>query len=159
MKRRFTGTILALIIAAGIYIGNHWKGPGLGGSGVGSGTPNAVETSGPTDKRIRVDNSVLRSDKPAGPTTLSTPSPLLVVVIHGDKYRLASAENPSQGIEISLPDLKERVTEVPGNDQGLRVRILNARDAQEGARSDLYTALAEAGVKREEIQERAEFVD
>ncbi len=151
--RRLVGGAVVGALVLGIWLGSLWKGFGLGGAGSGlvpdtgtvhvSNAPPAASSSGPAPAES--------SGSPTGG--------LLTVVIHGAQYRLATDSDPQSGLDVPLDEIQRRVSVAKGTPEGIRVRILKEKSAQEGARSDLLSALLASGVKREEIQERAEFVE
>ena len=156
MKTRTKAAGGALIGAAilGAWLMSLWKTPGMGGA-------EGIDPLQQQDRTARVDAQLTSSTtiRDAERTTPVTPSDLLTVVIHGDQFRLSEEDDPQSGLDVSLAEIKRKASDVPGNDRGIRVRILKEKSAQAGARADLYAALTDAGVKREEIQERSDFID
>lgn len=163
-KRNLFGGALLGAVALGIYLGQFWKGPGLGGGGAGD------ELSLTSHQESQVHSGVDRNavsapaqmeksqgEKPAE-IDLGLPAQMITIVVHDQKYRLVTGDNPKVGTDLSLEDVKRYAGETIGSSDGIRVRILKERDAREGARSDLMAALTQAGLKREEIQEYSEFV-
>ncbi|SFI25398.1 hypothetical protein [Planctomicrobium piriforme] len=162
-SRIFGGAIVGALLL-GIWFGQFWKGPGLGGSGSGDGKPE----SGSVDTRAEVRSisgtgavgptaRTNEASTPAGPE-IGLPAQMVTVVIHGNQYRLVQGDDFKLGSDVTLDDIKRQAADTTGTPEGIRVRVVKEKSAQEGPRSDLLTALAEAGVKREEIQERAEFI-
>ena len=161
MKTRnlFAGAVVGAL-ALGIWLGSFWKGPGFGGAGTGFGTgpePNEHPASTSDSTQVRA----MATDPPARPTDPldEGPTDMMTVVIYGDEYRLVIGDSPQAGKLLTLSEIATRAKKMTGTPEGIRVRILKGKSAQEGARADLLNTLTENGVKREEIQERAEFVD
>lgn len=155
MKARTAGGVGIGLVALGLLLGLLWKGPGLGGAGVGEGeqgqaAPDLVGVSS------SVSSPTAASAAPVGDRRGQ--EDFVTVVIDGDGYRLTSADNTEGGTEASLDQIVERVKKVSGTPEGIRLRVLLQRSAQEGARSDLQAALRSAGVRTEEIQEVTEFL-
>lgn len=84
---------------------------------------------------------------------------VLTVLVKTDGYRIGHGDNPTQLTPATLLEVVQRAMSTPGSEQGIRVRILLHVTAQQGARSDLFEALQQAGLKREEIVEGSEFVE
>lgn len=163
MKTRnlFAGAVVGAL-AVGIWLGSFWKGPGLGGLGTGFGTGSAENEPVSLDS-IRVDSSSAKStSNPVLETNVpldDVPKEMMTVVIYGSEYRLVDGETPQTGKLLTLNEIAARAKQLTGTPEGIRIRILKGKNAQEGARADLMQILTENGVKREEIQERADFVD
>ena len=174
MKTRnvFAGVVV-VALGVGIWLGSFLKGPGLGGLGTGFGTGpqdgnsqdgNSQDGSSQDQETgpAHVHSSVQRGSAPISTSIDSledSPTDLMTVVIYGNEYRLVNGETPQSGTVLSLQDIAARAKKMTGTPEGIRVRILKGKSAQEGARADLLKWLEESGVKQEEIQERAEFVD
>ncbi|WP_437188192.1 hypothetical protein SH668x_001623 [Planctomicrobium sp. SH668] len=162
-KRVVTGGAVVGLLALGVWLANFWKGPGLGGSGTGYGVSSAPETN---INETQV-NTAVESPAPAPSVEVaapknafeSYPSDIMTIVIEGGSYRLTDGVLNSSGTPISLEEISQRAQNLTGTAEGLRVRILKEKSAQEGARSDLMQELTKNGVKREEIQERADFIN
>ncbi len=168
--RNLVGGAMVGALVFGIWLGSFFKGPGLGGSGTGFGISDTTSET-LSDTRVQATNaSSTGTSSPRASTGNTTPAPdskdpeiglptqLITIVIHDDQFRLMTGDDPKHGVELTLNDIRQRAGETVGTSEGIRVRILKERSAREGARSDLLNALAAAGVKREEIQERAEFI-
>lgn len=164
MKTRnvFAGFVVGAL-ALGIWLGSFWKGPGLGGLGTGFGITSGTDDSTPVSLDSTHVNSSLNSPGALPPSQKDSldqfPTDMMTVIIYGNEYRLVDGDAPQQGKVLTLNEVIDRSKQMTGTPEGIRVRILKGKTAQEGARADLLKALAENGVKREEIQERAEFVD
>lgn len=152
-RNKVAGGVVVGAVLLGMWLGNLFRGFGLGGSG--SGDDGVIPSS------VRVDRSSPPSASVAeeSPDVEAAPELPLTIVIHADRYRLASDRAPLVGSDLTLDEIKARVEAADADARGIRVRILKQKNAQEGARADLYAALAEIGVKREDIQERAELID
>jgi hypothetical protein len=156
MRKRIIGVAAVGLVALGIWLANWWKGPGLGGSGTGDETQVNLQTES--------QSPPARPSSPAagdGQTSLPGPPPdVLTVMIAGSEYRVQANESAAaEFAPASLSKVVEQATEVPGDTQGIRVRVLRHVTAQQGARSDLFEALQQAGIKREEIVEVSDFVE
>jgi len=165
MKTRnlFAGALVGAL-AVGIWLGSFWKGPGPGGLGTGFGTTAKNNSEEGNDSAVSAPASVLApgnpKELPASPDPLEDfPTDMMTVVIYGNEYRLVEGDAPQAGKVISPEEIANRAKKMTGTPEGIRIRILKGKSAQEGARADLMKILTENGVKREEIQERAEFVD
>lgn len=150
MKRRnVAGGVVIGAVVLGMYLANLWKGPGLGGNDTGAST-EATET---------VDDADVQSSlqPPTRPAESSSNQPYVTVVIHGNSYRITDGQNPNTGMDVSLDTVISRVSKVEGTPEGIRLRLMLDQSAQEGARSDLYSALEQSGIRSEAIQEISGF--
>ena len=150
MKKRVTGGVIVAAVALGLYLANLWKGPGAGGPDRSLAVPRDAEV-----------NAVVKPVSTTRITPVESEEPIesVTVIIHAEKYRLTEDDELLSGEDVSLDALLRKVVKTTGNRHGIRIRILLERDAQEGARSDLYAALGANGVKQEEIQEVSGFLD
>lgn len=162
MRKKLVGVAAVGILAIGIMLGGLFKGFGLG---PGNGTGNTGDQSGsvartPVDRDVNVNTQIGR-DNPVRPVEPPPPEqgPLLILVTGAGYRMLASEAAASQGTPITLAEIQARSSARPASPDGIRVRVLKSRSAQEGARADLMSALNTAGIKRDEIQERAEFLE
>lgn len=161
MKARTAGGVGVVLVGIGLLLGLWWKGPGLGGGGSGRGPavapPDASSVKATADPGESVRSATARPAENQG--DVGAGEAFVTVVIHGAGYRLVSSDDPSRGAEIALAEILERVQNAPGSPEGIRLRILKDRTAQEGARSDLEAALRAAGIKLEQVQEMSGFVN
>ncbi len=167
MKSRnlFGGAIVAALLV-GIWFGSFFKGFGLGENGTDGNGPNA-DTQSHSRTEVRaipatgVTNPTASTNSPSTPSEpdFGLPAQFITIVIHNNQFRLMTGDAPSVGPDISLEEVKRQAADTIGTPEGIRVRILKAKSAQEGARADLLAALIAAGVKREAIQERADFIN
>jgi hypothetical protein len=165
MKTRnvFAGAVVGAL-ALGLWLGSMWKGLGWGGAGTGFGTSSQTETGtdSVTDEGVHVSAALSSGDslaQEARPVESDFPTDMLTIAIYGNEYRMVDESAPKSGMVMTLPEISQRVRKMTGTPEGIRVRILKGKTAQEGARADLLKTLEESGVKQEEIQERAEFID
>ena len=150
-KRTVAGGVIVGAMILGMYLANLWKGPGLGGNNSGTDV-EVTEAVDETD----VQSSMQPPVQPVESTGKDLP--YVTVVIHGDSYRITDGENPETGMDVSLDTVISRVSKVAGTAEGIRLRIMLDRTAQEGARSDLYAALEKSGVSSDAIQELSGFI-
>lgn len=160
-KRNLVAGVVVGALALGVWLGSFWKGPGLGGLGTGFGTgpDNGTATEHETGSTKVLSTSSNRPDPATTDSLDEGPTDMLTVVIYGNEYRQLIGEHPQSGKLLTLEQIAARSRKMTGTPEGIRVRILKGKSAQEGARADLLKTLEESGVKREEIQERADFVE
>ena len=158
-RQRLAGGVILGVAAVAFYLGMQFKGLGPGGSGSGDGGPTPPQTNGastqtPTD---------LAGDEAIQATTVATPttpsSPLVAVVISGDKYLLSTTGDETQATPVELAEVVRAVLSASGDGQGIRVRVFRKKDATTGAQFDLSTKLGDAGIPSEEIQVMQTFLD
>lgn len=157
MKKRVGGAIVVAAVLVGMYIGQFLKLPGLG--------PNettAPQQASTTPKETSETTADVSVSVPAGQVMPAQPvieaPELVTVVIVANGYRLTSDGHPETGLDMPLSDIVARAERTTGDQSGTRVKILLHQSAQEGARSSLYEALSQAGLKPGEIQENSEFL-
>ena len=162
-RQRLAGGVVIGVAALAFYLGMQFKGLGPGGSGSGDGSPTPAQTTGdstqtPTDL---VGNEAIQVTTSAHPTaTVPTPSsPLVAVVISGDKYLLSTTGDETQATPAELAEVVRAALSAAGDRQGIRVRVFRKKDATTGAQFDLSTKLGDAGVPSEEIQVMQKFMD
>jgi len=167
MKKRYSGGFAVVIFALGFMLSQFWNFGGLGtGENESSTDGNESTTQSGTNDSEPADLSNVTAGGNLNSTSTGTvteapeqPDEVVTVVIHDNYYRLTSGPDPQSGVDVSLSEIVRQVSEANGGDQGIRLRILFERNAQEGALADLHAAMLEKGVKREEIQEITGYVD
>lgn len=169
MKNARTPIVVAGLLVVGFWLGNFFRGFGPGGPstgtgiGPGTGTEQVAEPRDPNAQRVALGEPASMPTI-AGPTDASVSSAPsaasaqpLTIVIDGAGYALLGDAGESKA--TSLEEIRTRAGEAPGNDQGVRVRIVRRKNAQAGARADLLAALEASGVPSDAIQEKMGFVD
>lgn len=164
MKSRKAGGVGIALVAVGLLIGLMFKGPGLGGGGSGDGVGSGSGESTPDLTNVKAQAPVDLAGESAGPRTngpgaASAAPPYVTVIIHGGGYRLSPEGDPATGVDVELDDIVSRVSAAQGTAEGIKLRMMFHRSAQEGARSDLLAALQRAGVKPESVQQVSTFVE
>ena len=164
-RQRLAGGVLIGVAAIAFYIGTQFKGPGLGGSGSGDGGPTPASPPGAStstdlagDEATMV-STIVPATLPATATPTTPSSPLVAVVISGDKYLLSTSGDETQATPAELAEVIRAVLATTGDGQGIRVRVFRKKDATTGAQVDLSSKLGDAGVPSEEIQVRQQFLD
>lgn len=128
--RYLIGTALVLGIAAGVWLGEFWKGFGWGGgSGFGQGDSLLVTTQ-PTNSTT----PPAEDDTRDSPTSTQT----VRVVIRDRSYYLKQSleEQP-----ITLQDLVALVQRAQGDEDGIRLRVYRAESSRATAELQLQEAL------------------
>jgi hypothetical protein len=119
--RNLMAVVLAAGIGLGIYLG-QFKGFGPGGDGGGG-----IGTSAPKPTRTKKE----ATDK------------FVRVVIDGQHYLLR--ENTGDK-PVELPELIKLIQDVPGDEDGIRVRVYEMTTMRMKAEEDLKKAIAEAEI-------------
>ncbi|MEW4487946.1 hypothetical protein AB1L42_07665 [Thalassoglobus sp. JC818] len=161
MKKRYAGGI-GVILVLGFLLGQLWRIPGLGTQSDEAGevaTENSDDDSTIDYSQVSVSNDLSNSVSSLPSSENAPVSPFITVAIQADKYRLTDPENPQDGEVISLEEVVELVKKASGSEDGIRLRVLFYKNAQEGAVADLHAAMASANIPREDIQEISDFVD
>ncbi len=170
MKKRYTGGLAIGIFALGFILSQFWDfgGLGIGESDNASDSESSVSADSSSSSETNTDADLSNvsaggtlQTSTSGPSTLNAGSTqkFVTISIHEDRYRLTSEEDPQTGVDVSLAEVVRRAKEATGGEQGIKLRILFQKNAQEGALADLHAAMADVGVKREEIQEISGYID
>jgi hypothetical protein len=135
--RYVAGGALVLGIAAGVWLGDWFKGFGPGGTGTGFGTSNSdgVLTSvgeGTADLGVATDQPVS-----------AVVTPPLRVVIRDRSYFLRDGD---QETPIDLLALVATVARHPADEDGIKLRIYRANSARAKTVQDLVDAVHTAGI-------------
>lgn len=156
MKKRYTGGLAVAIFALGFLLSQLWNFGGLGtGETDQPGEQSDATLEAPDLSTAAANGNLNVSMNSEASGTVET----VTIAIHDDRYRLTTDADPSLGADISLAEVVRQVQQATGGEQGVRLRVLFAKDAQEGALADLHAALQEAQVKREEIQEISGYIE
>ena len=160
MKKRY-GVGIGAILVLGFLLGKYLNLPGLGGGSTGDSV-SMSQNQDKTESEGNIRNVSVSNDRNftnSNAEIEADPQPLIIIAVDADKYRLTTDEDPTVGQYLSLGEVIAKVTKTTGTENGIRLRILFHKNAQEGAISDLHDALTSAGIKREEIQETTGYID
>jgi hypothetical protein len=162
MRKRLMAVAAVGLLIAGAWLGNFFKGLGLGGSGTGDGAADAPSA----DVQASLGNS---ETLPAVTSADAAPSTgegepvadeVLTVLVDSDQYATQSGADTAARFEpATLESIVELAKARKGDAHGIRVRLRFKRNSQSGATSDLYTALQSAGIPREQVIESTGFVE
>ena len=145
-KRNFLGAALLAGIGLGVYLeklnfgwgdGNQF---GIANTGTGDGNDTQVSVA-PVD----VINKPAEAIKEADELPIAVPD-VVRVLIDERQYYLRSEIGGGQDLLIALPKLIDIVSQAPGDEDGLRVRVYRRSTARASAEEKLKTAFAEAGI-------------
>jgi hypothetical protein len=135
--RTIVSVVLVLGVAAGVWLSEFWKGFGNGkGLGLGNGDkPAAVSTEeeGDAAPELGVD----------GPASTTHAGETVRVVIRDRDYFLKEGRTETP---LPLDRLVDTVREVPGDDDGIRLRVYRAESARVTAELELREALQKAEI-------------
>lgn len=152
-RQRLAGGVVIGVAAIAFYLGTQFKGPGLGGSGSGEGSPASGGAAGSST----TEGSELAGDEAVMAVSATPPpevqSPRVAVVISGNEYLLSTAGNEKDAILSSLEEVIQAVQAATGDRDGIRIRIFRTKDATAGAKDDLLAKLAEASIPLKAIQD------
>jgi hypothetical protein len=164
MRKRLMAVAAVGLLIAGAWLGNLFRGFGLGGSGSGVGDDGAT---GEVQVSLDAGADEPPQDDPAPrqETVADAPAParaadVLTVLVDRDAYQVQSGEDASASFApATLDEVVEQARTRAGDAHGVRVRLRYRRTSQEGARADLIEALQAGGIEREQIIETTGFVD
>lgn len=160
-----TRTIAGGLVVVGIVAGSFLSGlvPGFG-SGSGSGLQTSLSTDNgeqPAEppSPAPVDQPESPEQEPVEQPVEKAPMPeVLVVRVDGHEY-LIPADNKGGVRKAELAEVVKLAQDTPGNEDGIRVRILRHSSARLVAWSTLYDSLEQAGLKRDAITMPRELID
>ena len=167
MTMRKKATIGGGIIVAAMFIGamlSDWLKlgdfglGGRGGQAVLPLRPGQDEDSPPHDEHRQVstdapDERTARSDPPL------QPGDVLNVVIDGRDYAVRQVIDGEERLHpMSLPEIVELAQAAPGNNEGIRVRVLRRESSRPTAEQALEQALLDAGIEPGEILHTEELL-
>ncbi len=154
--RNVLGGVLVAGIAAGLYLGDLFKGFGFGNSlGLGTGGKSNSSQEAKQGAEDGAAKTVVQSK-----TTTITPEPtrkpakkqtnhqVVKVVIADRSYFVRSTESDQA---TDLAELVELVNSASGDDDGIRVRIYRKPTSRTSTELALRDALLEAGVNENQI--------
>lgn len=164
MKKRLIAVGAIGLLIVGAWFGNLFRGFGLGGSGSGEGDNDRA--TGDVQVSLDTGEPSLTAGLTSATATSSTAEgapvadEVVTVVITTDRYELQSGDDATARFE---PATKEAIVELAksrkGDAHGVRVRLRFKPDAHSGATSDLYSALQEADISREQVIEAKGYVE
>lgn len=162
MRKRLMAVAAIGLLVAGAWLGNLFRGFGLGGTGTGEGTTDAP--TGDVHVSLTSNESVPVVKPPTAAPATAEGAPVsddvLTVLVDSDQYATQSGEDASAKFEpATLESIVELAKARKGDAHGLRVRLRFKRDSQSGATSDLYSALQAAGIPREQVIEATGYVE
>lgn len=155
MRKRLIAVGAVVLLALGAWLGNLFKGFGLGGPGSGTGEGTSIHLAAPTEPPPE------QPPEPETPEVEPETPGVLTVVVESDQFRIQSGGDAAATYApATLEEIVLRAKESTGDAHGMRVRLRFHQNAQNGAISDLYQALQEqAGLAREAIVDAPGYVD
>jgi len=164
MRKRLMAVAAVGLLIAGAWLGNIFRGFGLGGSG--SGEDSGAAPSADTQINLGAEGSTVAltssspTEKLRDDTTDAAKDDVLTVLVVEDRYEVQSGADESGTFEPNtLEAIVEQAKARNGDEHGVRVRLRFRRNAQSGTTNDLYAALQAAGIPREQIIESTGYVD
>jgi len=166
MKKRLLAVAAIGLLIAGAWLGNIFRGFGLGGSGSGDGAGDAEAPAG--DMQVSLTAGSESVPRPSTPATAEAATAegapvdaeVLTVLIDGEQYQLQFGDDAAARFEpATLEAVVELAKSRKGDAHGVRVRLRFKRDAHSGTTSDLYSALQAADIPREQIIEATGYVE
>jgi hypothetical protein len=162
MRKRLMAVAAVGLLVVGAWLGNLFRGFGLGGSGSGTGTAD----SSTGDVQVSLHGGAAPAATPPESTPPATgegapvAEEVLTVLVNGEQYAVQSGEDATARFEpATLESVVELAKSRKGDAHGVRVRLRFKRDAQSGAISDLYSALQAADIPREQVIDATGFVE
>lgn len=137
-----------VILALGVLLGMFMKLPGWGG-----GTTMLSTTSG--------DQSGTTTTNKDSTTDQGLPTAGLITVLIDDRdFSLAKKSGDELTYEaIALEEIVELAKDLPGNEDGIKVRVLRKETARATAEANLRNALIDAGLDAGSIYMPRSFVE
>jgi hypothetical protein len=165
--RNLVGGALALGLLAGIWLGDLFKGFGLGpgqgaglGPGQGPGTGRVAQVSGAKRSRKSDPDPPDLVGQHAGeddePATAQPGDGLIKALIDDRRYSL---RREGKRLPIELDELVRRIEQAEPNDDGLRAVIERTSASRVSAEDKLFDALRAAGVPMNSVYLAPQPVD
>lgn len=85
--------------------------------------------------------------------------PVLEVYVRGERYQIKDPSGSGELLYIKLPDILRMAKATTGNDEGIRVRILQFRSAKYVTAAQLYEELNGAGLDNDVIRMPKKLLD
>ena len=149
--RNILGAVLVAGIAAGVYLGDFWKGFGWGG-----GPQGVAGNSSTTSKQKSSDSKTSSKETTQTEKTSTVSGKVVKVVIDNRSYFLRSTAG-DQATELN--DLVEMAKTAAGDEDGIRIRIYRKKSSRPSAEEALREALVAAGIPEEQTAWPANPVD
>lgn len=153
-KRNILGVLLVAGIAAGVYLGNFWKGFGGGNTiGVGLGDPSSTpkQKSAESNEKPHEKTNPPAAEPGSKTGTASSTAPqasaFVMVVSDGSGYYVRTAEGDH---EADLKQIVSQAKAATGGEQGTRVKIYRTLTSRPKAEIALGDALVAAGLTVDE---------
>ena len=145
-----------LVLGLGILIGMFGKLPGLG-TDANSGLPTSPETE-PADETDTDPGDILSTtgSEPAAIPEDNSPirsrAEVLTVVIDSRSYLIEEQTDAGTNHLVSeLDKVVQMAKLVPGNDDGVHVRVLLRESSRASTEDELHAALLKAGLREDQI--------
>lgn len=155
MRKRVIGVGAVILVVVGSLLGFRGFGTGEGDNGEADGDNVQVSLASMTT----TTPSEEAEETPDSPPT-SEPPDVLTLLVDDDRYLIQWGEDwHAEFSSSTLDEIVSKMDDVPGDENGVRVRLRFKENAQNGAIEDLKTALTDAGVDPEAIIEDSEYVE
>lgn len=140
------------ILGVGIYIGSKMQSFGPGGEQASTeANTEAVSADIP-------ESGPPPEQPPEPPLPTLGPPSMISVLIREDGFVVTRAGEEGS-LAMALPEIADLAAATTGTPEGIRVRIQRHVTAQAGDQQRLYQALADVGIKPEQMQQLSEFVE
>ncbi len=154
-NRTLVGGGVVIAVAAGIYFGDLFKGPGLG-PGDGPGNDSGQVSLHSTDQQPVPPPEPMPPNPPDPdePATSEEPEPsnVVEVIVDGRQYLQKTGQGDAAKYQpVELSQLVERAEKAPGDQTGVKIRVAHRQTAITGAIDQLEEALLESGLSPDAI--------
>ncbi|MBS0204775.1 MAG: hypothetical protein JSS49_17860 [Planctomycetes bacterium] len=152
-KRNILGTVLAIGIAVGVYLGDLWKGFGTGQSGSDAARKATTETTDgdavaeTSTTLATVDGASAGKTASTSPTGSDKVSQVVKVIVSDRSYfvRTDDGDEPSE-----LKKVVALAKSATGDVDGIRIRIYRRLSSRTASEIALAEALTAAGITEEQ---------
>lgn len=157
MRKRVIGVGAVILVVLGALLGFQGFGTGDKDGDTGESDGETIQVGLPHD----ADQPETPSPGEVEPTPATSETPnVLTLLIDDDRYLIQwGADENAEFSPSTLEEIVSRVKEIPGDENGVRVRLRFRENAQNGPIDDLTTALNGAGVESEAIVRESGYVD
>jgi hypothetical protein len=157
MRKRVAGGVVLVAIGIGIWLSNLFTGIGPGGAGSNIGLSPDISVTLENSESTTGDTSHTSLE---GETAGSSAPERPIVVIDAQEYFLENrTADGSEYVPTSLGAIVEMAQQAQPDADGIRVQIKRRGSSRHSAEAALDAALREAGLRDEQIQRHAGFVE
>ncbi|MEM6978941.1 MAG: hypothetical protein AAF539_04680 [Planctomycetota bacterium] len=123
--------------------------------------PTEVRDEATPDRvAIDADSMIVEPTEESSPTTEPQIPEVVDIRIDGEQYWvITDASNPESRVPLTLDEITSLIAEVPGEANGIKVRVTRTANAIALAEAGLITHLRESGINDDQVDSRRQLVE